>query len=185
MVSTATRDADLIQRLGEGDGKAIGVLYDRFGRAAFALAHRITGDRSLAEEVVQEAFLDAWRAAARFDPGRASASTWLFTFVHRRSVDAVRRASVRPHAAPEAVVPSDAPDPVDVEVAVVRNDEAARVRGALGRLPDRERQVLELAYLHGLSQSEIADRLGEPLGTVKSRTHAALARMRGLLEARP
>jgi RNA polymerase sigma factor (sigma-70 family) len=175
-------EAALVVRCGAGDETAIGLLYDRFGRSAYALARRITGDTHLAEEVVQEAFLDAWRAAQRFEPKRASVATWLFTFVHRRAVDAVRRAAVRPRTFGGDVdaLPEQA-DTIDVLASVVTEDEANRLRRAMSVLPDRERRVLELAYVEGLSQSEIAEALGEPLGTVKSRTHAALARMRGIL----
>ncbi|MBM3676275.1 MAG: sigma-70 family RNA polymerase sigma factor [Actinobacteria bacterium] len=182
MVSAVSFEAELVARCGAGDERAIAALYDRFGRAAFVLARRVTRDDSMAEDVVQDAFLDVWRAAARFDPERAAVSTWLFTFVHRRAIDAVRRASVRPRPYPGDVDALPEPvDPVDVAVAVQSGEEAARVQHALGKLPERERRVLELAYVRGLSQSEVAAELGAPLGTVKSRTHTALAHMRQLL----
>lgn len=172
----------LVARCAAGDEAALGELYDRLGRPAYALARRVVGDAALAEDVVQEAFLDAWRGAARFDPARARAATWLLTFVHRRAVDAVRRRAVRPQplgAEPLGGLEPAAPD--DVAGEVVERDGAALVRAALRSLPEAQRRVLELAYLRGLSQVEIAELTGEPLGTVKSRTHAALAKLRETL----
>lgn len=175
-------EADLVARCAAGDEQALGLLYDTLGRPAYALALRIVRSPEHAQEVVQEAFLDAWRSAAAFDPARGRVASFLFTFVHRRAVDLVRREQVRPRVLTD---PASAPEPVtstDLAADVAARDEGARVRAALHSLPAAQREVLELAYFGGLSQSEVAERIGEPIGTVKSRTHTALARLRQTLE---
>jgi RNA polymerase sigma-70 factor (ECF subfamily) len=181
-VSGPLTDEALLTRCAAGDERALAVLYDRFGRAAYALARRITRDETLAEDVVQEAFLDAWRGARRFDPDRGKATTWLFTFVHRRAVDAVRRSVVRARPVPIELRELEAAED-DVAGTIVARESAAEIWAALPRLPRAQRRVLELAYFDGYTQSEIAEVLGEPLGTVKSRTHAALTRLRELIVA--
>lgn len=158
---------------------ALAELYDRYGRIAYGLALRVLRDGALAEDAVQEAFLAVWRGADRFLPERGSASAWLLTLVHRRAVDVVRREERRradplPEAGMEG---SDSGADDDAMLHLERE----RVVGALGQLPDAQREALELAYYAGFSQSELADRLGVPLGTVKSRMNAGLARLRDLL----
>ena len=171
----------LIARCANGDEGALAELYDLFGRAAYALALRVVRDRSQAEDVVQEAFLDLWRGAARFDPERSRPASYLLTFVHRRAVDLIRREQARPQrgAGVEDIAERAGRD--DIAGSLVGREQGAAVRASLADLPGPQRQVLELAYFSGLSQSEIAEQLGEPLGTVKSRTHVALARLRELL----
>ena len=179
-------DHDLIAACAEGDEQALGSLYDRFGKVAYRLALRVVRDAALAEDVVQEAFLLVWRQAASFDPSRGKASTWIFTFVHRRAVDVVRR-QARFNAlpeqlevmAPQSVVAESVDD--DVELREARRD----VRAALATLSEVEREVLELAYWGGLTQSEIATKLGIPTGTVKSRTFNALSHLREALSQEP
>src|SRR5436305_991701 len=171
-------DAALLALVARGDDSALAELYDRFGTAAYGLAYRIVRDAVLAQDAVQEAFLAAWRTAASFDPGRGSASTWLLTLVHRRAVDVVRREERR-RTDPSDDLPVPSGDATD-ETAEVRA-ERRRVQAALAQLPPAERQALELAYYGGLTQSELAERLGVPLGTVKSRMFAALGRLRELL----
>jgi RNA polymerase sigma-70 factor (ECF subfamily) len=165
------------------DDVALAELYERYGRVAYNLAYRILRDETLAEDAVQEAFLAVWRSAGRFLPERSKASTWILTLVHRRAVDLVRREERR-RAEPldEALEPAgDATD----ETAWLRL-ERERVQAALRQLPDQQREALELAYYGGFTQSELAERLGQPLGTIKSRMFAGLARMRELLaEAAP
>jgi RNA polymerase sigma factor (sigma-70 family) len=158
---------------------ALAELYDRFGRIAWGLALRIVRDEALAEDAVQEAFLAAWRAAPHFVPERGSARTWLLTLVHRRAVDLVRREERR-RAEPLEQAAEPAGDEGADESALLRL-ERERVQAALARLPDREREALELAYYGGYSQSELAERLGQPLGTIKSRMFTGLARLRELL----
>jgi RNA polymerase sigma-70 factor (ECF subfamily) len=181
LMEAAPSDVLLVARCANGDEGALSELYDLFGRAAYALALRIVRDASQAEDVVQEAFLDLWKSAARFDPERSRPASYLLTFVHRRAVDLVRREQARPQRGGGVEDIAERPGRDDVAGGVVAREQGASVRAALAGLPAPQRQVLELAYFSGLSQSEIAERLGEPLGTVKSRTHVALSRLRELL----
>ena len=171
-------DEQVLEAVGRGDDDALGVLYDRFGRLAFRLAFRILRDRALAEDAVQEAFLAVWRSADAYKRERAKPSTWILTVVHRRAVDIVRREQSR-RGEPLEVAPEPSAGPAD-EDAVLR-DRRAAVQAALTQLPGEQRQALELAYYGGLTQSELAERLGVPLGTVKSRMFAGLGRLRELL----
>jgi RNA polymerase sigma factor (sigma-70 family) len=171
-------DEALLALVARSDDDALAALYDRFGRVAYGLALRIVRDAALAQDAVQDAFLAAWRTAASFDPERGSASTWLLTLVHRRSVDLVRREDRR-RGDPLDDAPVAAAEATDEE-AWLRERRRA-VQAALAQLPGDQRQALELAYYGGLSQSELAERLGVPLGTVKSRMFAALSRLRELL----
>jgi RNA polymerase sigma-70 factor (ECF subfamily) len=173
-------DEQVLEAIGRGDDDALGVLYDRFGRLAFRLAFRILRDRALAEDAVQEAFLAVWRSADAYKRERAKPSTWILTVVHRRAVDLVRREQIR-RGEPLEVAPELVAGPAD-EDAVLR-DRRAAVQAALTELPGEQRQALELAYYGGLTQSELAERLGVPLGTVKSRMFAGLGRLRELLAA--
>jgi len=153
------------------------------GRIAYGLALRTLRDERFAEDAVQEGFLAVWRTAAAFRPERAKASTWILTLVHRRAVDLVRREERR-RAEPlddEVVARAgEAAEPTD-EAAWLRF-ERERVQAALKQLPDVQREALELAYYGGFSQSELAERLGVPLGTIKSRMFAGLTRLRELLD---
>ncbi len=180
-MEAAPSDVLLVARCAKGDEGALSELYDLFGRAAYALALRIVRDASQAEDVVQEAFLDLWKSAERFDPSRSRPASYLLTFVHRRAVDLVRREQARPQRGADVDDIADRPGNDDVAAALVTSDQGASVRRALAELSPSQREVLELAYFAGLSQSEIAERLNEPLGTVKSRTHVALSRLRELL----
>lgn len=173
-------DDELLAALAHGDDAALAALYDRFGRVAYGIALRILREPGLAQDAVQDAFLTAWRTAASFDPARGKASTWLLTIVHRRAVDVVRREDRRRGEALDEDAPIASGDETDEE-AIVR-DERRRVQAALQVLTENEREAIELAYYGGLSQSEIAERLGVPLGTVKSRMFAGLARLRGALD---
>jgi RNA polymerase sigma-70 factor, ECF subfamily len=174
-----TSDESLLARVASGDEAALGDLYDRFGRVAYGLALRVLRDERLAEDAVQEAFLAIWRQAASFRPERAKAQTWVLTLVHRRAVDLVRREQHRRTEALEqdAEVPGGASAAEDADLR--RRREA--VQQALEQLPEEQRRPIELAYYAGLSQSELAERLGEPLGTIKSRMFTGLKRLRELL----
>jgi RNA polymerase sigma-70 factor (ECF subfamily) len=172
-------DEALVALVARSDEVALAELYDRFGGVAFGLARRILRDDALAEDAVQEAFLNLWRTAVRYVPERGRASTWLLTLVHRRAVDLVRREERRrapppPELAEEAMVAAADDD-------AFARLERESVQGALKRLPDAQREALELAYYGGFTQSELAERLGEPLGTIKSRMFAGLSRLRELL----
>jgi RNA polymerase sigma-70 factor, ECF subfamily len=171
-------DEALVALVARSDDTALGELYDRFGRPAYALALRVLRDHALAEDAVQEAFLSVWRSASRFVPERAKASTWIMTFVHRRAVDLVRREEPR-RAEPLDAAPHPAGD--STEDAVWLRLQRAHVQDALRRLPDQQREAIELAYYGGFTQSELAARLGQPIGTIKSRMFVGLARLRELL----
>jgi RNA polymerase sigma factor (sigma-70 family) len=171
-------DEALVALVARADDAALAELYDRFGRAAYGLSLRIVRDAALAEDAVQEAFLAVWRSAARFVPERAKASTWILTLVHRRAVDLVRREQPR-RAEPLEAAPHPTGQATE-EQAWLRL-QRTHVQEALRRLPDQQREAIELAYYGGFTQSELADRLGEPLGTIKSRMFTGLARLRELL----
>jgi RNA polymerase sigma-70 factor (ECF subfamily) len=171
-------DEALLERLVDADEDALAELYNRFGRVAYGLALRILRDPALAQDAVQDAFLAAWRTAAAFDAERGKASTWLLTLVHRRAVDLVRREERR-RTEPLEAAPVPSGDSTDETAETL--EQRRRVQAALAELPEHERQALELAYYGGLTQSELAERLGIPLGTVKSRMFSALTRLRTLL----
>jgi len=172
-------DEALVALVARSDETALAELYDRIGGIAYGLAYRVLRDESLAEDAVQEAFLGLWRTAASFIPERAKASTWLLTLVHRRAVDLVRREQRR-----RAEPLEDAPESLteSAEDDAWLRLERERVQGALAQLPDQQREAIELAYYGGFTQSELAERLGQPLGTIKSRMFAGLARLRELLD---
>ena len=171
-------DEAVIEAVARADEDAIGELYDRFGKVAYGLSFRILHDATLAEDAVQEAFLQIWRSAGSYEPARAKASTWLLTFVHRRAVDLVRREERR-RTLPEAAAPE--PSGAGPDESVVARSRGEVVRAALTRLPTEQREAIELAYFGGLTQSELAERLGQPLGTIKSRMFTGLRRLRDLL----
>jgi RNA polymerase sigma-70 factor (ECF subfamily) len=172
-------DEAVVALIARSDEVALAELYDRYGRPAYGLALRVLRDDALAEDAVQEAFLAIWRGAAKYLPERAKASTWIMTLVHRRAVDLVRREERR-RAEPLPEVEQDAGGPSAADSAWLRL-ERERVQAALSQLPDQQREALELAYYGGFTQSELAERLDEPLGTIKSRMFTGLARLRELL----
>jgi RNA polymerase sigma-70 factor, ECF subfamily len=174
-------DEALVALVARGDDDALAELYDRIGRIAYGLALRVLRDDRLAEDAVQDGFLAVWRTAAAFRPERAKASTWVLTLVHRRAVDLVRREERR-RAEPLSDEPVGVEAPEPTEEAAWLRFERERVQAALRQLPDTQREALELAYYGGFSQSELAERLGVPLGTIKSRMFAGLARLRELLD---
>jgi RNA polymerase sigma factor (sigma-70 family) len=173
-------DEALLALVARRDEAALAALYDRFGRVAYGLAVRVLRDRSLAEDAVQEAFMTVWRTADRYVASRSKASSWILTFVHRRAVDLVRREERR-RAEPLEHAPAGDSAPSSDEEAWLRL-RRERVQQALHALPDQQREALELAYFGGFTQSELAERLGEPLGTIKSRMFTGLARLRELLD---
>jgi RNA polymerase sigma-70 factor (ECF subfamily) len=175
------RDRELIERIARRDEEAFRGLFGRYAPMALALARRVVRQPFLAEEVVQEAFLAVWRDPDRFDQRRGSVRTWLMGMVHHRAVDAVRREGSQRRRVEESrrsdpiVIPDHAEDVVE-QVGAPQEREA--VRRALDELPPEQRQVIELMYFEGRSQSQIAERLGLPLGTVKSRTLLGMRRLR-------
>jgi RNA polymerase sigma-70 factor (ECF subfamily) len=176
-------DEALVALTARSDELAFAALYDRLSGAAYGLAFRVLRDQALAEDAVQEAFLQVWRGASRFYPERAKASTWILTLVHRRAVDVVRREQRRrTEPLPEPGLDAQEGSAAD---SVWLRLERERVQAALRLLPDHQREAIELAYYGGFTQSELAERLGEPLGTIKSRMFAGLARLRELLDNPP
>jgi RNA polymerase sigma factor (sigma-70 family) len=172
-------DEALVALGARSDESALAELYDRVGGTAYGLAYRVLRDEALSEDAVQEAFLGLWRNAGSFIPERAKASTWILTLVHRRAVDLVRREQRR-RAEPIEGAPEPAVGSAE-EAAWLRLDRE-RVQGALAQLPDQQREAIELAYYGGYTQSELAERLGQPLGTIKSRMFSGLTRLRELLD---
>jgi RNA polymerase sigma-70 factor (ECF subfamily) len=172
-------DESLLSLVASSDDLAFAELYDRFGRIAYGLALRVLRDEALAQDAVQEAFLAIWRSADRFLAERAKASTWILTLVHRRAVDLVRREDRRRgeplERAPEPAAPATAEDEASLGF------ERRVVQEALRRLAPEQREALELGYYGGLTQSELAEHLGQPLGTIKSRMFTGLSRLRDLL----
>lgn len=173
-------DEAVVALVARSEEAALGELYDRYGAAAFRLAYRVVRDPALAEDVVQDAFLGIWRGAARFVPERARAAAWIMTLVHRRAVDLVRREQRR------RAVPLEEGDDsrmVDsTENVVWLRLERERVQRALAQLPDQQREALELAYYGGFTQTELAQRLGRPVGTIKSQMFAGLRSLRALID---
>jgi RNA polymerase sigma-70 factor, ECF subfamily len=172
-------DEDVMQLVRRGDAKAFEIVYERHSSAAFSLAYRMMGTRSGAEDVLQEAFLSAWRSGARYDRSRGSVRTWLLGIVHHRAIDALRRATVhdRRRVDDEGIEERfEARERTDTEVA--RREEAATVRAAMGSLPADQCQVIELAYFGGFTHTEIAEMLDAPVGTVKGRMRLGLKKMR-------
>lgn len=182
-VATVTDDFDraALERIAGGELDALDDLYERYKTMAYSIAYRITNDPTLAEDVVQDAFLGVWRNAARYEEGRGSVKTWLLSIVHHRAIDAVRRR----RATTELPERDDAPPAAlrlpDIWPEVAANLDAEAVRAALTALSDVQREAIELAYFSGLTQVEIADRTGTPLGTVKSRMRLGLLAMRRVL----
>jgi RNA polymerase sigma-70 factor (ECF subfamily) len=175
-------DRAVLVRLADGELDALEDLYDRYKTMAYSIAYRITNDGTLAEDVVQEAFLGAWRNAARYVEGRGSVKTWLLSIVHHRAIDAVRRRRPTTELPDVELPPPDALTVPDVWAEVSSDLDAETVKGALAVLSDVQREAIELAYFGGLTQQEISDRTGTPLGTVKSRMRLGLLAMRRNLE---
>src|SRR5665213_3819324 len=172
-------DEDLMALVRQGNVRAFEVVYDRHCDVAFSLAYRITGGRSTAEEVVQEAFLSLWRSGARYDRTRGSVRSWVLAVVHHRAIDLIRHESVRAgRDVHDDGVAATLPALERTELEVERRSDAHLVRGALEELPSEQRQVIELAYFGGFSHSEIAGMLGIPSGTVKGRMRLGMGKLR-------
>jgi RNA polymerase sigma-70 factor (ECF subfamily) len=195
-------DATLVRMVAGGSFDALASLYDRHGDAVFAAASRLTSDRGVAEEVVQDTFLALWDRAESFDPTVGSLSAWLHTIARNRTVDRLRAAGRRPQfaappssangdesatqllerAASSGTIVAGSVAPTGPEAALASKETRASIELALGAMASEERTVIVLAYREGLSQTEIAQRLGWPLGTVKTRTRRALRRLREALD---
>ena len=172
-----------MDRMIRGDQSALAELYDRHARAVYSLALRVVGDRADAEDVVQEVFTQAWRHCSRYDRARATVAGWLVMMTRSRSIDHLRSRKARPDTQSATVDMPDPPGQTPAQDAIVIAGEAVqRVRRALGELPATLRAPLELAYFEGLSQTAIAEKLGEPLGTVKTRMRTALQKLRSVMQ---
>ena len=170
-----------MDRLARGDLGALDRLYEQYGAMAFSIAYRITGDRAAAEDVVQEAFLGAWRNASRYVGARGSVRTWLLSIVHHRAIDAIRRR--RPTIElpeSEAALPDTLTLP-DVWAEVAHRLDRESVQAAMASISEVQREAIELAYFGGLTQTEIAARTGVPLGTVKGRLRLGLQGLRAAM----
>jgi RNA polymerase sigma-70 factor, ECF subfamily len=170
-------DEELVVQVAQGDERALSELYDRYAHPVYATGVRLLRDSQLAEELVQDAFTNVWRGAASFDPKRASFATWFYRLTRNRAVDMNRRRRVRPLSAGAEPLRniSGGPEPE-------ANVDLWDVAGALAHISPEHREVLNLAYFEGLSQREISQRTGIPLGTIKSRTTAALKILRRAME---
>jgi RNA polymerase sigma-70 factor, ECF subfamily len=178
------RDRELVLRIGKGDQEAFRGLFGRYAPAAKALALRVVRQSHLAEEIVQEAFTALWKNPDGYDQQRGSVKSWLMGMVHHRAVDLVRREEAHRRRAEQSIPQAmqTEPDPADQVVEEIgAPEERAAVRTALDALPPEQRQVIELMYFDGRSQSQIAADLDLPLGTVKSRTLLGMRRLRGVL----
>ena len=173
-------DTALVALIARHDEGALSALYDRYSRLAFSLAMRIVGERSLAEEITADSFVSVWRAAGSFSEERGRFVTWLLSVVRHRAIDELRRLNVRPEGTSvelnEALQSASVPDGMD-DLMDVRQRQTV-VRSALASLPAPQRQALELAYFGGLTQQEIAEKTGTPLGTIKTRMRLGLLKMR-------
>jgi RNA polymerase sigma-70 factor, ECF subfamily len=176
-------DEDLMPLVRRGDARAFEVIFERHSGVAFSLAYRMCGQRSLAEDVIQEAFLSLWRTGARYERGRGSVRSWVLAIVHNRAVDALRSGARARVGSTEAGAADQLEAPVRTEVEVARRDEARSIREALDGLPPEQSRVIELAYFAGFTHTEIAQMLETPIGTVKGRMRLGLEKLRASLDA--
>jgi RNA polymerase sigma-70 factor (ECF subfamily) len=181
-------DSTLVSRAAGGDERALGELYDRYGAMAYSLACAVVGEPADAEEVVAEVFAQVWRSAAGFDPARGSVAAWVATICRTRALDLVRSRKRRARVVEEAALMSDegeslvfAPSFESADRSAELTEASAIVRRSLADLPAEQRRVIELAYFGGLSQSEIAAQLSQPLGTVKTRMRSGMEKLRQAL----
>jgi RNA polymerase sigma-70 factor (ECF subfamily) len=179
---------ELVARAAKGDAKAFEALYDQSSSLLFTLALRILGDREEAAELLQEVYLEVWRKAARYDPARGSPVAWLVTLARSRAIDRLRSRAARGHGradtmdrASAAELPAGNPGP---EEAAADRELRVAVARALADLPEGQQQAMELAFYEGLSHTEIAARLRQPLGTIKTRIRLGMSKLKGLLQGR-
>lgn len=176
-------DAELVRAVGRGDEQAFADLYDRYGPILFGLLLRILNGRAEAEDVLQEVFVQVWQKAGDFDENRGRAFTWLVMLARSRAIDRLRALELRHRTAARSASEATEKE-ISADDEALRSETGAVVRRALADIPAEQKRALILAYFEGLTQSEIAERLGEPLGTVKTRTRAGLMKLRELLRGR-
>jgi RNA polymerase sigma-70 factor (ECF subfamily) len=177
-IHVAGSDADLIERLQRHDPQAIAELYDRFGRLAYSLILRVVRDTGVAEDLVQETFMRVWNRAQGLDAQRGSIGPWLLAVARNRAIDYLRSAGGRERNAIEFEETDHPALYIDMERDILSSDKARRIKTAVEKLSPHQREVIELAYFEGLSQTEMAERMGQPLGTVKTWVRAALKNLR-------
>jgi RNA polymerase sigma-70 factor (ECF subfamily) len=177
-------DPDLAVRLQRREPQAMADLYDRYGRLAYSVILRIVRDAATAEDLVQETFLRVWNRAQGFDAERGALGPWLLTIARNRAIDYVRSASGRMTRGAFELAGTESPALFsNLESEMVSSDQARRVREGLNKLEPAHRELIELAYFEGLSQTEMAEKLGQPLGTIKTRVRSALKTLREHLQA--
>ncbi len=184
MTSSARTDEEVLAALAQRDMSALEELYDRYSKITYSLAYRIVGDRGIAEDVVQEAFLSVWRQAATYRRERGAPRTWLMSIVHHRSIDRLRSSSSSSSTIPYDELPEDSEETTKPSIwqQAWNNVRGDIVRRALDRLPVEQKKSIELAYFSGYTQTEIADLMGVPLGTVKGRMRIGLQKLRSILD---
>jgi len=185
----ACSDEALVRRVADGDTRAFELLYDRYARPVFSLACRMLGDPSEAEELLQETFLRFWQQASRFEARRGSFGSWLMSIAHNLAIDALRSRRRRPQRADFVDLTTLPLHEIDLAASAHEAAEASelrdRVRRAMAQLPEPQRLAIELAYYAGLTHSEIAAVLGEPIGTVKTRLRLGMQKLQQLLREQP
>jgi RNA polymerase sigma-70 factor, ECF subfamily len=172
-------DKAAVARVADGDADALRELYERYGRIVYGMTYRLTKDSQLAEEATQDTFVTLWRRAGSYDPERAKLTTWLFVIARNRAIELIRARTRAPEPQEGLEPAGESPDPAGLAALAA---EAERVARAMAELPESQLEVIQLAYFDGLSHGEIAEQLGQPLGTVKSRIRLALNRLRSELE---
>lgn len=172
-------DKAILERIARGDGSALAELYDRHARLVFSIALRILQQQADAEDVVQEVFAQVWTQAGRYDAGRGAVAAWLLVLARSRAIDRLRARRARPESAAEPDVAEGVPDlAARQDLELLTAEQVARLRRALRQLPEAQRVALELAYYEGLTHTEVAAHLNEPLGTVKTRIRQAVITLR-------
>ena len=185
----AQSDDDLVACVAQGEHRGLEILYDRYSRLVFSLVLRILGDRQGAEDLTQEVFFRVWQQAGTYHKERGRFRPWLMGITHHMTIDEIRRRKSRPqqvHSAPESSldpleVADRSPEPEELTLEGIRRQQ---IREALIQLPEVQREVIELSYFGGLTQTQIAQQTGEPLGTIKTRARLALQRLRANLQSR-
>jgi len=171
-------DSSLVARMQRRDPQALAELYDRYGRLTYSLILRVVRDTGIAEDLVQETFLRVWNRVGGFDAQKGSIGPWLLAVARNRAIDYLRSAGGRERNAVEYEETGHPSLYCDMEKDLLASDKARRVKSAIDKLPPNHRQVIELAYFEGLSQTEMAERMGQPLGTVKTWVRTALKNLR-------
>ena len=177
-------DEDLISLIQGGDAEAFGVLYDRHSRAAYSLAYRMMGEKTAAEDLVQEALLKVWRSADSYQAERGSVRTWMLSIVHNRGIDLLRSLASRRRTQDKIEASAPRSQPSEAFAETWRNSQREQVREALNTLPPEQINILELAYFSGYTHVEIAELLGIPLGTVKGRMRLGMKKVKDYFDAR-